>query len=135
MKKIVLCIMAIFSFMLATNAQVAAASEDKIIFKNFSITFYATADEKVKIKITAQYRYNEARKLCSCSDLTYDKIKSEAGYETKVRTSTNNPLSDFGGAYIYVDTRYPNKHTVDKLLIEIKFDYIGKVEYEIATVG
>ena len=135
MKKIVLCIMAIFSFMLVANGQVAAAGEDKMITKDYSITLPASRDCKIVVKITAQYRYNEARKLCSCSDLTYDKIKSEAGYETKVRTSTNNPLSDFGGAYIYVDTRYPNKHTVDKLLIEIKFDYTGKVEYEIATVG
>lgn len=134
MKKIVLCIMAIFSFMLATNAQVAAAGEDKIIFKNFSITFYATADEKVKIKITAQYMYNEASNKCKCLDITYDIIESDPHYKINVDLCRNNLTDNRGGARIYINTHCPTGK-IDKLIIFMNFDYTGKVEYEIATVG
>ena len=133
MKKVVSCILAILSFMLVANGQVAAEGKDEMITKDYSITLPASCDCKIVVKVTAQYRYNEARKLCSCSDLTYDKIKSEAGYETKVRTSTNNPLSDFGGARIYIDTHCPTGK-IDKLIIFMNFDHTGKAEHKI-TVG
>lgn len=133
MKKIVLCIMAIFSFMLATNAQVAAAGEDKIIFKNFSITFYATADEKVKIKITAQYMYNEASNKCKCLDITYDIIESDPHYKINVDLCRNNLTDNRGGARIYINTHCPTGK-IDKLIIFMNFDHTGKAEHKI-TVG
>ena len=132
MKKIVLCIMAIFSFMLATNAQVAAAGEDKIIFKNFSITFYATADEKVKIKITAQYMYNEASNKCKCLDITYDIIESDPHYKINVDLCRNNLTDNRGGARIYINTHCPTGK-IDKLIIFMNFDHTGKAEHTITV--
>ena len=60
MKKVVSCILAILSFMLVANDQVAAAGEDKMITKDYSITLPASRDCKIVVKITAQYMYNEA---------------------------------------------------------------------------
>ena len=75
MKKVVSCILAVFSFMLAANATVAAAGEDKVITKDYSITFQASSDGKNVVKISAQYMFNEARKMFRCK-LWYNKIRT-----------------------------------------------------------
>ena len=80
MKKVVSCILAILSFMLVANGQVAAAGEDKMITKDYSITLPASRDCKIVVKITAQYMYNmynEASNKCKCLDITYDIIESD----------------------------------------------------------
>ena len=134
MKKIVLCIMAIFSFMLVANGQVAAAGEDKMITKDYSITLPASRDCKIVVKITAQYMYNEASNKCKCLDITYDIIESDPHYKINVDLCRNNLTDNRGGARIYINTHCPTGK-IDKLIIFMNFDYTGKVEYEIATVG
>ena len=132
MKKIVLCIMAIFSFMLVANGQVAAAGEDKMITKDYSITLPASRDCKIVVKITAQYMYNEARKMCKCLDVTYDIIESDPHYKINVDLCRNNLTSDRGGARIYIDTHSP-KGKIDKLIIFMNFDHTGKAEHTITV--
>lgn len=133
MKKVVSCILAVFSFMLVANAPVAAAGEDKIIHKNYSITFQASSDGKNVVKISAQYMFNEARKMCKCLDVTYNIIKSDPHYKINVDLCRNNLTSDRGGACIYIDTHSP-KGKIDKLIIFMNFDHTGKAEHTI-TVG
>ena len=134
MKKVVSCILAILSFMLVANGQVAAAGEDKMITKDYSITLPASRDCKIVVKITAQYMYNEASNKCKCLDITYDIIESNPHYKINVDLCRNNLTSDRGGARIYIDTHCPTGK-IDKLIIFMNFDHTGKVEYEIATVG
>ena len=133
MKKVVSCILAILSFMLVANGQVAAAGEDKIITKNYSITLPASCDCKIVVKITAQYMYNEASNKCKCLDITYDIIESDPHYKINVDLCRNNLTSDRGGARIYIDTHSP-KGKIDKLIIFMNFDHTGKAEHKI-TVG
>ena len=124
--------MAILSFMLVANGQVAAAGEDKMITKDYSITLPASRDCKIVVKITAQYRYNEARKMCKCLDVTYDIIESDPHYKINVDLCRNNLTSDRGGARIYIDTHSP-KGKIDKLIIFMNFDHTGKAEHTITV--
>ena len=119
--------------MLVANGQVAAAGEDKIITKNYSITLPASCDCKIVVKITAQYMYNEASNKCKCLDITYDIIESDPHYKINVDLCRNNLTSDRGGARIYIDTHSP-KGKIDKLIIFMNFDHTGKAEHKI-TVG
>ncbi|MGN1034363.1 MAG: hypothetical protein ACI4PK_02065 [Oscillospiraceae bacterium] len=96
MKKVVSCILAVFSFMLAANATVAAAGEDKVTTKDYSITFQASSDGKNVVKVSAQYMFNEARKMCKCLDVSYNIIKSEPHYRVDVELCRNNLTSDRG---------------------------------------
>lgn len=135
MKKVVSCILAILSFMLVANGQVAAEGKDEMITKDYSITLPpVSCDCKIIVKITAQYMYNEARKMCKCLDITYDIIKSDPHYKMNVDLCRNNPTDDRGGARIYIDTHCP-KGKIVKLIIFMNFDHTGKAEHEIATVG
>ena len=130
MKKVVSCILAVFSFMLAANATVAAAGEDKVITKDYSITFQASSDGKNVVKISAQYMFNEARKMCKCLDVSYDIIKSEPHYRVDVELYRNNLTSDRGGAIIDVSTHWP-RGKVEKFRIQMDFDCTGKEEHKI----
>lgn len=130
MKKVVSCILAVFSFMLAANTAVAAAGEDKVITKDYSITFQASSDGKNVVKISAQYMFNEARKMCKCLDVSYDIIKSEPHYRVDVELCRNNLTSDRGGAIIDVSTHWP-RGKVEKFRIQMDFDCTGKEEHKI----
>lgn len=130
MKKVVSCILAVFSFMLAANAYVAAVGEDKIIHKNYSITFQASSDGKNVVKISAQYMFNEVRKMCKCLDVNYDIIKLEPHYKVDVILCRNNLTSDHGGALIDIITHWP-RGKVEKFRIKMDFDYTGKEEHKI----
>ena len=133
MKKVVSCILAILSFMLVANGQVTAAGEDKIITKNYSITLPVSCDCKIVVKVTAQYMYNEARKMCKCLDITYDIIESDPRYKINVDLCRNNLTDNRGGARIYINTHCPTGK-IDKLIIFMNFDHTGKAEHKI-TVG
>ena len=133
MKKVVSCILAILSFMLVANGQVAAEGKDEMITKDYSITLPASRDCKIVVKVTAQYMYNEARKMCKCLDITYDIIESNPHYKINVDLCRNNLTSDRGGARIYIDTHCPTGK-IDKLIIFMNFDHTGKAEHKI-TVG
>ncbi|MBQ3876178.1 MAG: hypothetical protein II796_01435 [Oscillospiraceae bacterium] len=132
MKKVVSCILAILSFMLVANGQVAAEGKDEMITKDYSITLPASCDCKIVVKVTAQYMYNEARKMCKCLDITYDIIESNPHYKINVDLCRNNLTSDRGGARIY-DTHCPTGK-IDKLIIFMNFDHTGTAEHKI-TVG
>ena len=133
MKKVVSCILAILSFMLVANGQVAAAGEDKMITKDYSITLPASCDCKIVVKVTAQYMYNEASNKCKCLDITYDIIESDPHYKINVDLCRNNLTDDRGGARIYINTHCPTSK-IDKLIIFMNFDHTGKAEHKI-TVG
>ncbi len=133
MKKVVSCILAILSFMLVANGQVATAGEDKMITKDYSITLPASRDCKIVVKITAQYMYNKASNKCKCLDITYDIIESDPHYKINVDLCRNNLTDDRGGARIYINTHCPTGK-IDKLIIFMNFDHTGKAEHKI-TVG
>ena len=130
MKKVVSCILAVFSFMLTVNAHVAAAGEDKIIHKNYSITFQASSDGKNVVKISAQYMFNEARKMCKCLDVSYDIIKSDPHYKVDVELCRTNLNFNHGGALIDVNTHWP-RGKVEKFIIQMDFDFTGEAEHKI----